>query len=178
MTKQEEHILISKVILYNDHKAFEELLAAHQNGIKNLLLKLLNFNDTEMEDLFQDTCTKIYRNIKQFKGASNFSTWVYRITYNTFLNAHKRKERFRKIKEIIPILKPNRTDLQQDMEMDIKRMITILRPEEKAAIQLSFILGFSHKDIAHIMDCPIGSVKSLIKRGKERIVNNYKNYRQ
>ena len=176
MTKQEEHMLVSKVLLYDDHKAFEELLKAHQNGIKNLLLKLLDFNHAEVDDLFQETCTKIYRNIKQFKGTSNFSTWSYRIAYNNFLNAHKRKKRFQSIKELLPKKKQLKVDFQNDKKMDIERMILILKPQEKAAIQLSYIQGFSHKDIANILDCPIGSVKSLIKRGKERIATNFKNY--
>lgn len=176
MTRQEEHMLISKVILYDDHKAFEKLLETHQNGIKNLLLKLLNFNNADLDDLFQETCTKIYKSIKQFKGTSSFATWSYRIAYNNFLNAHKRKKRFQTIKEILPKKKSIRTDFQNDMKMDMESMIAILRPQEKAAIQLSYIQGFSHKDIADILDCPIGSVKSLIKRGKERIATNFKNY--
>ena len=176
MTRQEENMLISKVILYNDHRAFEKLITIHQNGIKNLLMKLLDFNGSDVDDLYQESCTKIYRNIKQFKGKSRFSTWVYRITYNTFLNAHERKMRFKEIKEEFPKMKSVRTDSMHDMKIDVERMISILRPEEKAAIQLSYILGFSHKDIAHIMDCPVGTVKSLIKRGKDKLVNNFKYY--
>ncbi len=177
MTKQEEHMLLSKVLLYDDHKAFEQLLKAHQNGIKNLLLKLLDFNDGEVDDLFQETCAKIYKSIKQFKGTSSFATWSYRIAYNNFLNAHKRKKRFQMMKELLPTKKSPRTDYQNDKKMDIERMILILKPKEKVAIQLSYIQGFSHKDIATILDCPIGSVKSLIKRGKERIATNFKNYK-
>jgi len=176
MTEQEERLLISKVLLYNDHSAFENLLSAHQNGIKNLLIKLLNFNDADLDDIFQETCTKIYKNLKQYNGSASFSTWIYRITYNTFLNAYKRKGKLHREQGPLQIEKSIRPDIQHDMKMDMERMIMILRPEEKAAIQLSYIMGFSHQDIAVIMDCPLGSIKSLIKRGKERIARNYKNY--
>ena len=176
MERQEEYNLISKVILYDDHHAFEALMEVHQNGIKNLLLKLLNFNERELDDLFQDTCTKIYRHMKSFKGASSFATWAYRIAYNTFLNAHQRQNRFQTLKDKLTFKKAQHTIAQQDRQMDIEKMIAILRPEEKAAIQLAYIQGFSHKDVAEILDCPVGTVKSYIKRGKERIAKTFNTY--
>lgn len=95
MAQRNINELISKVILFDDRRAFQELIILHQNGIKNVLLKLLNFNTNDVEDLFQEVCTKIYRNISQFRGDSSFATWVYRITYTTFLN-HKKKTVVRK----------------------------------------------------------------------------------
>lgn len=65
----------------------------------------------------------------------------------------------------------------EELKLDVERMISILRPEEKIAIQLSYVQGFSHKEISMVLDCPLGTVKSLIKRGKERIARQFKNYR-
>lgn len=177
MKQYNEHQLISRIILYDDHKAFEMLMNLHENGIKNLLLKLLNFNDSELDDLFQDTSTKIYRSIKNFKGDSKFATWVYKITYTTFLNHYKKNHRFQNLKEIHTENNVSKIEPAQDVKMDVEKMISILRPEEKVAIQLSYIQGFSHKDIAVVLNCPVGTVKSQIKRGRERIANTFKTYK-
>ncbi len=176
MESHEENFLISRVILYDDHKAFEELLKFHHNGIKNLLLKLLNFNEAELDDLFQETSTKIYRHLKKFRGDSAFSTWVYKITYTTFLNYSKSKKRVKTATEKMEFEVVQKTESKHDAKMDVEKMISILRPEEKLAIQLAYIQGMSHKDIATVLDCPLGTVKSLIKRGKERIAKSFDNY--
>ncbi len=176
MTQKEENMLISRFIVYNDHKSFEKLLAYHQNGIMNLLLKLTNFDEFETKDLFQETCTKIFKNIKKFRGSAGFSSWAYRIAYNTFLNNVKKKGNFEKLKERQSLGQEYTFHSSQDARLDMEKMIMILRPEEKAAMQLSYIQGFSHSDIAVILECPIGTVKSLIKRGKERIASAFKHY--
>ena len=176
MKSNDEFILISKVIAYNDHRAFEKLISLHQNGLKNFLLKLLNFNENEVDDLYQETCSKIFRNLKRFRGDSTFKTWSFKIAYNTFLN-HKKKDRnIQTLKHNLSKTEETTNQNVQDMKIDLEAMIKILRPEEKAAIQLAYIQGLSHKDISVVLECPLGTVKSLIKRGKEKIASRFNNY--
>ena len=175
MSNQSEEYLISRIILYDDHKAFEQLMKIHQNGLRNMLLKLVDFKQAELDDLTQESFIKIYKNLKSFKGESAFSTWVYQIAYRSFLDSTKKNKRYQTLKDqsASQAYQTTNTPAQQDNRMDAERMISCLKPEEKAAIQLSYIQGFSHKDIAQILDCPLGTVKSLIKRGKERIQKKF-----
>lgn len=146
----------------------------HQSGIKNLLLKLLSFNEHELDDLFQETCIKVYRSLKDFRSEASFSTWLYRITYHTFLSNQKKRNTYQSHVQRLSSTSVERPVRSQDFRLDAEKMIAILRPEEKVAIQLSYIEGFTHKDIASILDCPIGTVKTHIKRGKERIAKSFR----
>lgn len=59
--------------------------------------------------------------------------------------------------------------IQIDAELDFQQVISILRPEEKVAIQLAYVKGMTHAQVAEVLDCPLGTVKTLINRGKDRI---------
>jgi len=176
MSKDSEEYLISQVILFDDHLAFKELIGRHQSDIRNLLLKLINFNESELDDLTQETIIRIYKYIKTFKGASSFKTWIYKITYRVFIDAQKKRKKYHELKSKKEQVDGKYTNAhpKMDSKMDAEIIIACLRPEEKVAIQLSYLKGFSHKDIAKILDCPIGTVKSHISRGKERIRRVYK----
>ena len=176
MSKTSDEYLISKIILYDDHQAFRELIGRHQNDIRNLLLKLVNFNDRDLDDLAQETIIRIYKYLKTFKGQSSFKTWLYTITYRVFIDANKKGKKYRQLKneEEKVSLQKKEAYSKIDSKIDAEITISCLRPEEKVAIQLSYLQGFSHKEIAEILDCPIGTVKSHINRGKQRIRKFYK----
>lgn len=118
----------------------------------------------------------MYKHLKSFKGECSLSTWCYKVAYRVFLDAQKKKKKQQKLKEIRKneIKHPLSVGSNIDQILDAEKVISCLRPEEKTAIQLSYIQGFSHKEISLIMDCPIGTVKSHISRGKKRIQSIYK----
>jgi len=171
----DEH-LIAQIILYDDHKSFEELIGRHQNDIRNLLLKLVNFNNGDVDDLSQEAFIRVYKYLKTFKGDASFKTWIYTITYRVFIDAQKKNNKYYQLKSEKKIIngRPIKVQPRMDSKMDAEIIISCLRPEEKVAIQLSYLQGFTHKDIAAILECPIGTVKSHINRGKERIRKLYK----
>ena len=142
-----EEVLISRIIVYDDHRAFEELIKIYQNGIKNFLLKLCDFNNRDVDDLFQETCIKIYKSMKDFRGDSSIRTWMFSIAYRTFQNATKKKSGYRRLIERVAPTFKRETYPKSDFKLDAEIIIRALRPEEKAAIQLSYLEGFSHKDI-------------------------------
>ena len=176
MSKHTQEYLISQVILYDDHKAFEALMSKHQNDIRNLLLKLTNFNESDVQDLSQESILRIYKYLKSYKGSASFTTWIYKITYRVFLDAQKAKGKYQQMKMDKTKMHEKKQIVHPHIykQMDAEIIIACLRPEEKIAIQLSYLKGFSHADIAEILGCPLGTVKSHINRGKERIRNNFK----
>jgi len=176
MSEVSDEYLISQIILFDDHKSFEILVGRYQNEIRNLLLKLVNFNTRELDDLSQEVVIRIYKYLKTFKATSSFRTWTYTITYRVFIDAQKKKNKYNQLKIDSKKILEHSSNIQPKLEskMDAEIVISCLRPEEKVAIQLSYLRGLSHKDIAEILDCPIGTVKSHINRGKERIRKLYK----
>lgn len=176
MKDTSEEFLIAQVILYDDHSAFAELIKRHQSGMRNLLLKLVNFNNQDLADVSQETFIKVYKNLRTFRKESSFSTWLYRIAYRSFLDWNDKKKRYGNLKKSSAQVRLDQRTMEQagDSKMDAETVISCLRPEEKIAFQLSFLQGFSHKEIAQVLECPIGTVKSYLLRGKQRIRNNFK----
>lgn len=159
-----ELALIQRVQLHDDRHAFSQLVKAHQSQVRFTLLQLTHGNDALSDDLAQETFLKAFLAIGRFNGDASFATWLHRIAYNCFIS-HVRK--------------PNHID-EQDIpegtfEVDFhhellasavnKAMLT-LPVEQRAALHYGFQRGHSHGEIAQIMDMPLGTVKTLINRGK------------
>lgn len=155
-------------MVYNDHKAFAMLVARHEGDVRNFLLKLCGFDRDQVDDLAQETFIRVYKYLRSFKANAKFSTWLYRIAYNVYLDSKKKgtKNMNRAPEEYEASYNPEKA---LDAKLDFDTVISILREEEKVAIQLSYVKGMSHKEIATVLNCPIGTVKSHISRGKDKI---------
>ena len=84
--------LVTKVALFRDHRAFEELVHKYQSPVRRFLLNLTHGDEALSDDLAQDTFLKAYQSIGQFKGMASFQTWLMRIAYNAFYD-HQRRRR-------------------------------------------------------------------------------------
>ena len=162
--------------------AFDLLVSKYQSRIAKLVSRFLR-NSAEVEDVTQEAFIKAYRGLKNFRGESAFYTWLYRIAINTAKNhlvANGRKtpaigvdaqdaEQFEGASLLQENATPERLAMADEIKHRIFETIEGLPIELKTAITLRELEGFSYEEIAEAMDCPIGTVRSRIFRGREAI---------
>ena len=168
---------------HGDKKAFELLVVKYQRKLARLLSRFIR-DASEVEDVTQEAFIKAYRALPSFRGDSAFYTWLYRIGINTAKNylvaLGRRAPTVTEIDneeaedvEVGEQLKDMNTPEQQMMTRQIAETVnsTLLAlPEElRTAITLREIDGMSYEEIAQIMNCPIGTVRSRIFRAREAI---------
>jgi RNA polymerase sigma-70 factor (ECF subfamily) len=162
--------LIARSLLDDDRAAFSELVRRHQSGVRTLLRRLCCGDAALADDLAQETFIRAYRKLDLFRGESRFSTWLYRIAYNAFLGE---KRRLRSSLAAPEEALERRADpgLTGDPAwgVDLDRAMTALSETERAAILLSYVQDLTHPEIARVLDCPLGTVKTMILRGKEKL---------
>lgn len=169
MSKTEDLKWVSRVTLLGDNTAFDHLTRKYQSSIRRFFLNL-TMGDTQLsDDLAQDTFIKAYLNLSSFQGLAGFSTWLFRVAYNVYYDA----VRSRKITSDIDETEVNRI-YQTDNEfsgskIDIQSALMLLRKEERTAILLFYMEDKDHKEIAKIMDAPLGTIKTYILKGKEKL---------
>src|SRR5665647_35182 len=81
--------LIALVLLNNDHRAFEKIVVKYQSDVRGLFIKLTSGDKALADDLAQDTFIRAYKYLRTFKATASFSTWLYRISYNVFIDHTK-----------------------------------------------------------------------------------------
>jgi RNA polymerase sigma-70 factor, ECF subfamily len=166
-----------------DKRAFELLVEKYQRKLGRLLARFIR-DPAEVEDVTQEAFIKAYRALPAFRGDSAFYTWLYRIGINTaknYLMALGRRaptsteveaedaEGFEDGEQLRDINTPESVLLSKEIAQTVNATIDELPEELRTAIQLREIEGMSYEDIARIMDCPIGTVRSRIFRAREAI---------
>jgi len=166
-----------------DKHAFELLVEKYQRKLGRLLARFIR-DPAEVEDVTQEAFIKAYRALPAFRGDSAFYTWLYRIGINTaknYLMALGRRaptsteveaedaEGYEEGEQLRDINTPESMLLSKEIAQTVNATIEQLPEELRTAIQLREIEGMSYEDIARIMDCPIGTVRSRIFRAREAI---------
>jgi RNA polymerase sigma-70 factor (ECF subfamily) len=174
MTNATEDLLwVSQVVLFKNRRAFEKLVNKYQSPLRRFLLNLTDGDKAMSDDLSQETFIKAYLRLSTFKGASKFSTWLFRIGYNEFYDSVRSKKIQISLNDHQDLHLVNELstsdDVSIDAHMDLREALGVLRSEERTAILLVYMEGFTHHQAAEIMNCPLGTVKSYILRGKNKI---------
>ncbi|CUT17597.1 MULTISPECIES: RNA polymerase sigma factor RpoE [Candidatus Ichthyocystis] len=166
-----------------DVASFELLVIKYQNRIIRLLNRLIR-NQQEVEDIAQEVFIKAYRAIGNFRGDSAFYTWIYRIAINTGKNYLETlgKQNFiikditvdddknNSHEEYVSNLDTPELELMSKQTANIINKVTQSLPNElREALVLREVEGLSYDDIATIMECPVGTVRSRIFRAREAI---------
>ncbi|MEM7195376.1 MAG: RNA polymerase sigma factor RpoE [Pseudomonadota bacterium] len=165
-----------------DKQAFNLLVTKYQFKIKNLVGRFVK-DVTEQEDITQEAFIKAYRAIDRFRGDSAFYTWLYRIAVNTaknYLVAAGRRPpgqdvdaeesmQVRPIELLTDTSSPEDILHNDELVEVIRDAVENLPDELKQAITLREFDGLSYEDIASVMECPIGTVRSRIFRAREAI---------
>jgi RNA polymerase sigma factor (sigma-70 family) len=161
--------LVARVIVEDDQHAFGELVRRHQSSVRGLLRQLTRTDIALADDLAQEAFLRAYKNIRSFRGEAKFSTWLYRIAYNCF------REDARRRKELVGIDQarwesksdPQATD--PGLRHDLMHALSLLPLHERTAILLCCQNGLSHEEAARVLDIPLGTVKTNVLRGREKL---------
>ena len=168
----EDGALIARVRDQGDQRAFAELVKRYQSQLRYSLRQLTGWDAALADDLAQETLIKAYRSIKQYRGEAKFFTWLYKIAYHCFL-AHKRSRKpeqpLEEGHEERHDEHPDRAGNPADLHRDFARALLQFPPEQRMALHLHLQREFTHQEIADLMECPLGTVKSHILRGRERL---------
>ncbi|MDE2128116.1 MAG: RNA polymerase sigma factor RpoE [Betaproteobacteria bacterium] len=167
-----------------DQKAFELLVAKYQRRIFRLISRFVR-DAALAEDVAQETFLRAYRAIGQFRGDSQFYTWLYRIAVNTAKKSLSDSARDPVIRESSTISEDGETFVSGEQLTDMETPEAVLASREiartvnaamealpedlRTAIALREIEGMSYEDIAQAMNCPVGTVRSRIFRAREAI---------
>ncbi|MDP4094416.1 MAG: sigma-70 family RNA polymerase sigma factor [Bacillota bacterium] len=167
-----------------DVQAFEDLIEGYQKRVFNITLRMIgNYDDAS--ELTQEVFIRVFRSLNSFKEEAQFSTWVYKIATNICLD-ELRKQKKRKavisldeeirtddgeIKRQIEDEKPTPDIIAEKNEMKniVNKAIQSLSEEYRFVIIMRDIQGFSYEEIAKIIKCPEGTVKSRINRARKAL---------
>lgn len=170
---------------HGDKRAFELLVAKYQRKLGRLLSRFIR-NPSEVEDVAQEAFIKAYRALPSFRGESAFYTWLYRIAINTaknYLVSQGRRvptttefdseeaEGFEDAEHLRNINTPENELMSKQIAETVNKAMESLPEELKTAITLREIEGLSYEEIAEMMNCPIGTVRSRIFRAREAIAD-------
>jgi len=172
-----EHDLIERAGR-GDADAFEQLLSAQEGRMYAVALRMCG-NREDAQDCMQEAMIRIYRAISSFKGQSSFSTWVYRVTMNSCLDELRRRKA-RTATSLDAMVEngfaptdesdtPERHTLQAEQRRLLEKTIAELPEDMRAAIVLRDIQGCSYDEIAQVLETNVGTIKSRISRGRERL---------
>lgn len=168
---------------HGDKRAFELLVIKYQRKLTRLLSRFIR-DSAEVEDVAQEAFIKAYRALPSFRGESAFYTWLYRIGINTaknYLVAQGRRaptiteyspedaENFEDAGELRDINTPENELMTKQIGQTVNSAMAALPEELRTAITLREIEGLSYEEIAEVMNCPIGTVRSRIFRAREAI---------
>ena len=171
-----------KRVQQGDKSAFDVLVMKYQQKVVNLISRFVS-DQSECYDVAQETFIKAYRALGNFRGDSQFYTWLYWIAANTAKNhlaSRSRKspaysvdvddaEHYTGESSLKDITNPENMLLTDEIKQTVFAAIEKLPDDLKSAITLREIEGLSYEDIADVMDCPIGTVRSRIFRARDAI---------
>ncbi len=173
-------------VQHGDKRAFDLLVIKYQRKLARLLSQFIR-DAAEVEDIAQETFIKAYRALPSFRGDSAFYTWLYRIGINTaknFLVSQGRKvpttvnefdnedaENFEEAGKLREVSTPESELMSKQIAQTVNQSLEALPEELRTAIVLREIEGLSYEEIASIMNCPIGTVRSRIFRAREAIAD-------
>ena len=171
-----------RLVQSGNKNAFNLLVSRHQNKVINIVARYVK-NSGDVADVAQEAFIKAYRALPNFRGESAFYTWLYRIAVNSaknYLTSQSRKppasdvdsadaEYFEGSDALKENASPENTLLSDELRKKLFETIDKLPEDLKVAITLREIEGLSYEEIADVMECPVGTVRSRIFRAREAL---------
>lgn len=172
-----ESILVKRVQHADDHQAFERLMQQNQGPVRQFLRRLTQQDHAVADELAQETFFKAYRHIGSYRNEGRFLSWLFKIAYQHFIES-KRKKRITGDGEYDDIADEQDFESRIVAERTVQQLVKYLREDERAAILLHFQHELSQQEVSTVMELPLGTVKSLIRRGKLKLQQLIQNAQQ
>lgn len=160
-----------------DMAAFEVIYKAYSGFVYNVALKMIR-NDFDAEDVTQEVFITLYNKLSQFRFESSLKTWVYRITVNYSINYAKKRSRERKKTVVfddarqldvsLPVVQP--VEPREDSAFLMSRLLDRLEPDYRIYIVLREVEGLSYEEIATTLRVNINTVRTRLRRARERLL--------
>lgn len=189
VSNKELDLVLFKRAKFGDYQAFDLLVLKYQSRLISTAFKFVK--DVQIaEDIVQDSFIKAFNALESFREDSSFYTWIYRITVNTsknFLVSKKRKSELLNSDlseeasyEVEPVETYSPEDLLQATQLQkvITETFDQLGEDTRTALTLRELDGLSYEQIADVVNCPVGTVRSRIFRGREVIDEAISQYKQ
>ena len=161
--------LIARVLSQADKNAFGELVRRYQSPMRSFLTRMTQGDSHLADDLAQETFLKAWQKLSTFRGEACFSSWLFGIAMNEFRSAARRRKELPWARtEEIPLEEPI-TMRDNPLCMDLTEALQRVTVNERAAILLCCQNGLSHEEAAQVLDCPLGTVKTNVLRGKDKL---------
>ncbi|MBO3750282.1 RNA polymerase sigma factor SigM [Streptosporangiaceae bacterium NEAU-GS5] len=157
-----------------DQDAFSEIVKRHRDRMWAVALRTLGDPD-EAADAVQDAFVSAYRKAESFRGEAAVTTWLHRIVVNACLDRMRRRSvRPLADDELIDVVErdsplPDHT-LERELSMEVSAALKLLPPDQRAALVLVDMMGYSVEDAAAVLGVPAGTVKSRCARGRAKLV--------
>ncbi len=157
-----------------DRRAMGELYELHQRRVFSIALNYFGGRHDIAEDVTHKIFLKLFTNFS-FRGDSEFTTWLYRITVNACTDEARRMNRFVDLAGVFGFVEQKGSDVQQLMteSEEISEVVLLqiakLRPKLRAPIVLKYVEGLSYNEIADVLGCTIGTVASRLNRGHKQL---------
>jgi RNA polymerase sigma-70 factor (ECF subfamily) len=160
--------LIRRVVAHDDHGAFGLLVQRHQSAVRTFLRHLTAGDHALADDLAQETFVQAYRGLDRFRGRSALSTWLLGIAHNHWRNARRRPRTAAAMTPATDVAIDSAAP-QSDLRHDLSEALRTLSSDEQLALHLCYQQGLTHEETAAVLDWPLGTVKTHLARGKDKL---------
>ncbi len=175
-TSRDDQYLVALAVSSQDTAAFGELIRRHQSQVRNFLRKLTGGALDEADDLAQECFLHAWDKLQTYSGKGSFIGWLLKVAYTTFLQSKRKSKRYAEVLDEAGHVADleSRSYTEDDQEIsDLDKLLAVLTEEERAIMVMSYACGLSHREIGDATGLPVGTVKSLIFRGKEKIRTSF-----
>src|SRR5678816_856206 len=183
--------MLGRTAIQRDSRSeFETLALGHLDSLYAVGLRMTR-DPRDSEDLVQDTMLAAYRFFDKFEPGTNIKAWLFKILTNTFINKYRKRVREREVRDLIDqdetpsLMSEDVAEKSRDPETaivgallsdDVKRALDGVPYDYRMAVVLCDLEEFTYKEIADIMDCPVGTVMSRLHRGRRLLQKSLREY--
>lgn len=165
--------LVTRIVDAGDDAAFAELVRRHEGRVRGLLMRLTHGDRTLADDLGQEVFLRAYRGLAGFEGRARFSTWLYRIAYNVYLNHRNRAKQLVSLPEdyerVAAAPEGEQSPGLYDIRNDLRAAIATLPERYRAVVVLYYLEDVSYPEIAEMLEMPLGTVKTHLHRARKEL---------
>lgn len=165
--------LVTQVTVFHNRKAFDLLVKKYQSPVRLFFLHQTLGDAQLSDDLAQDTFIKAYTHMQSFKGASQFSTWLYRIAYNVWYD-YTRSHKTTTDTDTPFIASKHAPQGNVGLQMDLVKALRVLSDNERTCVTMQLMDGLPIDKISEVTGLAQGTVKSHLSRGKQKLASYLK----